>query len=298
MVCPKCNSENVNVQAVSDVKLVDKHKGCAWWLFVGWWWLPFKWLVLTIPALIVKIFGHKKQKIVTTTHSQAVCQNCGYSDDVQKFNPGAPVGSYYDGGQLVEQQQASPWYAQPWAAVVFSIVLLPLGLYWLWKYKHFTQNIRIGITIGACLLAIISYANCGNSGNSPALSDSDMPSASSILSTSDANSVSDVPAIIDEPMPDETVSQRNAVRAAKEYLEVMAFSHDGLVDQLVYEQYSYEDAVYGADNCGADWFEQVARSARAYLEYMAFSRQELIDQLLYEKFTQEQAEYGASAVGL
>ncbi len=31
------------------------------------------------------------------------------------------------------------------------------------------------------------------------------------------------------------------------------FSRDGLVGQLEYEQFSSEDAAYGADNAGADW---------------------------------------------
>lgn len=78
MRCPKCNSENINVQAINNVKLKTAHKGCFWWCLIGWWWIPIKWFFLTIPALIVKIFKPKKQKIVTKTKSIAVCQNCGY----------------------------------------------------------------------------------------------------------------------------------------------------------------------------------------------------------------------------
>lgn len=96
----------------------------------------------------------------------------------------------------------------------------------------------------------------------------------------------------------ETVSQRNAVRSARAYLDYSAFSRDGLVEQLEYEQFSYADAVYGADNSGADWYEQAAKSAEAYMEYSAFSRGSLIEQLKYDGFTQAQAEHGADAVGL
>ena len=78
MVCPKCGSENVSVQAVTESKLVDKHRGCLWWCCIGWWWIPIKWLFLTLPALLFKIFGHKKQKIKNSTHTEAICQNCGY----------------------------------------------------------------------------------------------------------------------------------------------------------------------------------------------------------------------------
>lgn len=100
------------------------------------------------------------------------------------------------------------------------------------------------------------------------------------------------------PTSRETVSQRNAVAKAKSYLNYTAFSHDGLVAQLEYDQFSHADAVYGADNSGANWNEQAAKKAKAYMEYSAFSRGSLIDQLKYDQFTQAQAEYGANAVGL
>lgn len=97
---------------------------------------------------------------------------------------------------------------------------------------------------------------------------------------------------------DETVSQANAVRAAQSYLNYTAFSHDGLVAQLEYEQFSQADAVYGADNSGANWNEEAAKAAQQYMSYSAFSRGSLIAQLEYDKFTQAQAEYGADSVGL
>lgn len=100
------------------------------------------------------------------------------------------------------------------------------------------------------------------------------------------------------PISDVTVSQKNAVRQAKSYLDYTGFSHDGLVAQLEYEKFSHADAVYGADNAGANWNEQAAKSAKDYMSYSAFSRGSLIDQLKYDKYTQEQAEYGATAVGL
>lgn len=100
------------------------------------------------------------------------------------------------------------------------------------------------------------------------------------------------------PAPSITVSQKNAVAKAKSYLGYSAFSYTGLIQQLEYEQFSHADAVYGADNSGADWNEQAAKKAQSYMEYSAFSRGSLIEQLKYEGFTQAQAEYGANAVGL
>lgn len=95
-----------------------------------------------------------------------------------------------------------------------------------------------------------------------------------------------------------SVSQANALKMAKNYLDVTAFSHDGLVDQLEYEGFSHDDAVYGADNCGADWNEQAAKKAAEYLDVSAFSHDGLVEQLEYEGFTKDQAEYGVSQSGL
>lgn len=94
-----------------------------------------------------------------------------------------------------------------------------------------------------------------------------------------------------------TIGQRNALKSAKDYLSFTAFSYESLIDQLEYEKYSYEDAVYAADNCGADWNEQALKSAKNYLSFTAFSYTGLIQQLEYEQFTKEQATYGADNCG-
>ena len=94
-----------------------------------------------------------------------------------------------------------------------------------------------------------------------------------------------------------TMGQQNALRSALQYLNTMAFSKSGLIDQLEYEGYSTEEATYAVENCGADWNEQAAKSAQNYINTMSFSRSGLIDQLIYEGFTREQAEYGVSTVG-
>ena len=95
-----------------------------------------------------------------------------------------------------------------------------------------------------------------------------------------------------------TVSQKNALRSAKSYLSFSAFSYNGLIKQLEYEKYSHDDAVFAADNCGADWNEQAVKSAKSYLEFSAFSHDGLVKQLEYGGFTHEQAEYGVTQNGL
>lgn len=99
-----------------------------------------------------------------------------------------------------------------------------------------------------------------------------------------------------------TVSQQNAYRSAESYLDMTGFSRKELIDQLLYEQFSPEDAEFGVARIeaegGVDWNAEAAESAKSYLEMTAFSRGELLDQLLYEGFSPEQAEYGVSRTGL
>ena len=80
VTCPKCKSENVSIQVITESKLVNAHHGFIWWICIGWWWICIKWLIFTLPALIFKIFGiGKKKKIVNESHKEAICQSCGYS---------------------------------------------------------------------------------------------------------------------------------------------------------------------------------------------------------------------------
>lgn len=94
-----------------------------------------------------------------------------------------------------------------------------------------------------------------------------------------------------------SISKQNALKKAETYLNFSAFSYLGLINQLEFEKFSHEDAVYGADNCGANWNEQALKKAKSYLDFSAFSYSGLIDQLEFEKFTAEQAKYGADNCG-
>ena len=93
-----------------------------------------------------------------------------------------------------------------------------------------------------------------------------------------------------------TTGEKNALSKALSYLDMTAFSFSGLVEQLEYEGFSHAEAIYGADNCGADWNEQAARKAKQYLDMTSFSRSGLVEQLEFEGFTHSQAEYGVSKV--
>lgn len=94
-----------------------------------------------------------------------------------------------------------------------------------------------------------------------------------------------------------SLGKKNALRNAKLYIQYMPFSYKDLVKQLEYEGYLHEEAIYGADNCGADWYEQAAKAAKQYLTYSSFSKQGLIEQLEFEGYTHEQAVYGVEHNG-
>ena len=79
MKCPKCGSENVSVQVVTETKLKEKKHGVLYWIFVGWWLKPLLWFFLTLPMLIIAIFKPKKYETKTSTKKIAVCSSCGKS---------------------------------------------------------------------------------------------------------------------------------------------------------------------------------------------------------------------------
>lgn len=95
-----------------------------------------------------------------------------------------------------------------------------------------------------------------------------------------------------------TFEQKQAVRSAKQYLTVSAFSFKGLIGQLEYSGFSASNATYGAAHCGANWYAQAKREAKQYLKVSAFSYTGMVGQLKYSGFTTAQARYGAKAVGL
>lgn len=107
--------------------------------------------------------------------------------------------------------------------------------------------------------------------------------------------------------PKLTIGQSNALRSAEQYLNVMAFSRAGLIQQLTSEYgegYAPEDAEFAISSLEqagkVDWNAEAAESARSYLDSMSFSRDGLFQQLTSDYgagFTPEQANAGLAAVG-
>ena len=102
----------------------------------------------------------------------------------------------------------------------------------------------------------------------------------------------------DEEEPPVLSNKESALQAAKAYLSYGEFSYLGLARQLMNAGFTQEEAVYGVDNCGADWKDQAARAAGRYLQAGPLSHEQLADQLKKAGFTEEEAEYGAVANGL
>lgn len=148
------------------------------------------------------------------------------------------------------------------------------------------------------LIAIIGNAGNGTDASAPANNTPIETSASTGENISDGPATASTEAEAEtESKPELTLGQTNALASAKNYLSFTAFSYEGLIHQLEFEQYSNEDAVYAADHCGADWNEQALKSAKNYLNFSAFSYEGLIKQLEFEKYTHEQAIYAANNCG-
>lgn len=210
------------------------------------------------------------------------------------------------------------WYQKPIGIIALLILFFPVGLYLMWKYATWNKSVKWVITVVFVLAVLGNMGGNKNSSTNNSSSQISTPTiiqvtvvptqavTSSLQQTEEltkiplkvANTTAPIESKQSVPASNGTVSQSNAVRKAKSYLSYTAFSHDGLVAQLEYEKFSHDDAVYGADNSGANWNEQAAKKAKSYMDMSAYSRDGLIDQLKYEKFTQEQSEYGANAVGL
>ncbi|TXC81056.1 Ltp family lipoprotein [Paraburkholderia azotifigens] len=102
---------------------------------------------------------------------------------------------------------------------------------------------------------------------------------------------------------DLTGPQNNAVRSAKQYLIMQAFSRDGLIHQLSSDAgdgYTIADATVAVDSLNVDWNQQAVKSAKQYLSMQGFSCKGLIRQLSSnagDRYTGSQATYGARQAG-
>lgn len=69
MICPKCHSDLVTVQAITEVR--TRHRGCFGW---------FLWILAAICTcgmiLIIPLLTNSRSR--SKTRMEAICQNCGH----------------------------------------------------------------------------------------------------------------------------------------------------------------------------------------------------------------------------
>ena len=156
---------------------------------------------------------------------------------------------------------------------------------------------KIGIIVLVLVVIIALLGMCG--GN-----DSDTSTTSDQEQKTEQKS-EEKQAVEEKASPEDnmTTAQKNAYKAAQNYLDTMAFSKKGLIDQLSSEYgdgYEKADATFAVETLEkeglVDWNEQAEKAAKNYLETMSFSKDGLIEQLESEygdQFTHEQAVHGA-----
>ena len=72
-----------------------------------------------------------------------------------------------------------------------------------------------------------------------------------------------------------TEGMEKAKNSAVFYLASSAYSKNGLTALLEQNGYSPEEAAYGVENCGADWYKQSALCAKELLEFSSFTEEAL-----------------------
>jgi hypothetical protein len=158
------------------------------------------------------------------------------------------------------------------------------------KGYHMSKGKKIAAAIAAGFVLLMIVAACSGG--------SDKKAAAAGASAVGAAAGEQVP--VDGAPSSETSGQENARESAESYLDTMAFSRKGLIEQLSSEAgegFSRADAIYAVDHVDVDWNEQAVKAAKNYLDTMAFSRDGLIEQLESDAgdgFTHAQAVYGVA----
>jgi hypothetical protein len=207
---------------------------------------------------------------------------------------------YWDGAQWTAQ--ARPMASQPFPPPVPAQSMPGQASHnksWFLRHKILSA---IGVFV---VLAIIGSAmGSGSTTDNTKDASDDTPIATQTQSPAAQQPAATKPPVT-QPVatkpaaPKETAGQRNAKRAAENYLEFTAFSRKGLIEQLsssAGDGYSVADATYAVDALHINFNEQAYKAAKNYLSFSAFSRKGLIEQLesaAGDQYTHSQAVYGA-----
>ena len=199
---------------------------------------------------------------------------------------------------MLSMKEGKAWYKRWWAIALFVLI----GLAIIGSFLPNSSNNQVTcnkpyILVGvSCCLDNNANNICDTEEVSQVSSNSNQGNLATEDNSNTQNTQTTTPAV-EEESDKATIGEKNALNKALSYLRYTSFSYSGLVKQLEFEKFTHQEAVYGVDNCGADWKEQAALKAQSYLDYSAFSYSGLVKQLEFEGFTKEQTEYGVQAVG-
>lgn len=102
---------------------------------------------------------------------------------------------------------------------------------------------------------------------------------------------------------DATREQKNALKKAESYSNMMHMSKKAIYAQLTSEygeKFSATDAQYAIDNIKADWNANALAKAKSYQDSMNMSKSAIYDQLTSEygeQFTKAEAQYAIDHLG-
>lgn len=73
MICPRCGSNHISTQTVTDTETISRVKG------FGWIKACLGFLIFNVPGILCGLCGMGKARHRTTTHTKVihVCQDCG-----------------------------------------------------------------------------------------------------------------------------------------------------------------------------------------------------------------------------
>jgi len=98
--------------------------------------------------------------------------------------------------------------------------------------------------------------------------------------------------------PQLTIKQQQAKQAAEAAIASLPFSQSGLVEFLVYQGHSEEDATYAVEQLKEDWDAQADKAAAEYVATQRYTHNRLQEQLEYAGFRPSEAAHGVRSVGL
>ena len=214
------------------------------------------------------------------------------------------------------------FYQRNWFIILMLFLFAPVGIILMWQNTSWNKIVKIalsvffGLIFVAALFGALSdestdQTDTSNIKQEQQIEEEEPLENESESSEKESKTEEDTDDAAEEPVkksPYDKLSTegKNAYRAAKNYLDFMAFSKKGLIQQLSseygdsYPEKVAEKAVNALEKEeNIDWTEEAKEAAQNYLDTMSFSKDGLVQQLESEygdQFTHEQAVEAVEAV--